>query len=184
MVNSDNYTRIPNEILEALYTYNLPPLYIKIALYVLRKTHGWGKPSDKISISKMARDMFKTRPRVSNAIRDMEASGILYVERVTNGKPPEMQVRNPKEWDKPVLLVEHVPLGEHVPSEAHNLCRTRHTPCAVEGTGTCAARGTHKRKERNYTKDTLQKKEPPAPEIDGYAPLTEEELIAGGWGFD
>lgn len=50
----DGYTRIANEILEALCCLNLSQNEIKLLLSVLRKTYGYGKKKDYISLSQFS----------------------------------------------------------------------------------------------------------------------------------
>lgn len=50
-VEEGEYTRIHNAILETLATARLSPLEFRIVLFVLRKTYGWNKKMDVISIT-------------------------------------------------------------------------------------------------------------------------------------
>ena len=50
------YMKFRNDIADALIRQGLPGAYMSVVLYVLRKTAGWDKPSDRISVSKMAKE--------------------------------------------------------------------------------------------------------------------------------
>ena len=71
----DNYTMIPNELLEAIYSYRLSPLHMQIMLYVIRKTYGFHKETDFITITKLASDLGRYRQDVSEAVRELEGMG-------------------------------------------------------------------------------------------------------------
>ena len=49
----DGYTRIANEILERLITINLSSYQTRVLLFVFRKTYGYGKKEDWISVSQI-----------------------------------------------------------------------------------------------------------------------------------
>ena len=81
----DNYTKFPNDILNALISSRLSALRFAIILYIVRKTNGWSKPSDAISVSKMAKEIGYSRRKVVGAVSDLEKMGILSVERNGSG---------------------------------------------------------------------------------------------------
>jgi len=49
----DGYTRIANEILEALVKRNLSPYESRVLWFIIRKTYGWQKKDDLISLSQI-----------------------------------------------------------------------------------------------------------------------------------
>ena len=112
----ENYTRVHNKILEALYESRFPGSHMAVILYILRKTYGWNKPSDRISISKMARETGYTRRWLVMIISDLEKMCVLEVTRNRNGIPHEMQLRPPEDWDKPVNCTSHEKCTTHVNS--------------------------------------------------------------------
>ena len=130
----DNYTKFPNDILDALIAYHLSGSYVAVVLYIVRKVNGWGKPSDAISVSKMAKQLGYSRRWIIGVVSDLEKMSILSVERNGSGRLSEMRVNDPEKWSKPVNCTSQEPVN----------C-TSHT------------------KERKIIKDTIQKKEPSAP---------------------
>lgn len=50
----NGYTRIANELLEALYCIRVPGEAMQILLFIVRKTYGFGKKEDRISLSQFA----------------------------------------------------------------------------------------------------------------------------------
>ena len=52
----DGYTQISNELLEALCWMNLSPYEWRVLLWILRKTYGWKKKTDWISLSQFSKE--------------------------------------------------------------------------------------------------------------------------------
>ncbi|MGP1148176.1 replication protein, partial [Serratia sp. CY49633] len=50
----DGYTRIANELLEAILRANLTARQLKIAFAIIRKTYGFGKKTDRITNTQIA----------------------------------------------------------------------------------------------------------------------------------
>ena len=53
-MDKDCFTKFPNSILEAIISGGFHGMQTAVLLYIIRKTYGWGKASDTISVSKMA----------------------------------------------------------------------------------------------------------------------------------
>jgi phage replication O-like protein O len=75
----DGYLRIANEIIDALCRYRLPGEEMQCLLVVLRKTYGYGKKEDAISLSQFALITGMKRPNVSRALTGLLSKKILYV---------------------------------------------------------------------------------------------------------
>jgi phage replication O-like protein O len=83
-VEDGGYTRIHNAILETLATARLSPLEFRLVLFVLRKTYGFQKKTDVISISQ-----FETcggsRPATVEAIQNLLRLKVLIRQGKRNG---------------------------------------------------------------------------------------------------
>jgi len=55
LMNKENYTKIPNEIIEVLAKTKLSNYEMRYIWFLLRKTYGWNKKSDYISNSQFVR---------------------------------------------------------------------------------------------------------------------------------
>jgi phage replication O-like protein O len=163
----DNYTKFPNDILDALIQYRLTAIQMTAALYVVRKVNGWGKPSDTISVSKMAKDTGYSRRKMVGAVGDLEKLGILSIERNGAGRLSEMRVNTPDDWDKPVTQWSHVTNRSQGPVGHRGVTQRS------QGGVTCRSQeGVTQRshtKERKIIKDTYQKKAAPPPENDDWS---------------
>jgi phage replication O-like protein O len=71
------YTRLPNWIIEQLPTVSAPA--VKIILLVARKTIGWNRARDAISLSQFESGTGITRPTIVKAIEELERAKILVV---------------------------------------------------------------------------------------------------------
>lgn len=165
----DNYTKFPNDILNALISSRLSALRFAIILYIVRKTNGWSKPSDAISVSKMAKEIGYSRRKVVGAVSDLEKMGILSVERNGSGKLSEMSVNSPDKWEQPVTLWSHVTAGSQGLIGHRGVTSGSQVGVTV-GSQVPVTSGSHTKERKEIYKDTSQKKEPPAPLF-----LTEEE---------
>lgn len=168
--NKDNYTPVPNDLLEALCWYkDMTNLQRRIVLYIIRKTYGWNKETDTVSISHMAVEIGATRAKVSIAVNDLAKSNIIKVGDAPNGKPKKMKVLPVSFWDKPVSYREHVPKREQEPVSKREQ--------GVFPTGNRNLYPTGNTQKKGNT--LIQKKEKKASPFSDYE-LTPEE-IAEGW---
>ena len=81
----NGFTAIANEIMEALYKANLPGQAFRLVLLVLRKTYGYQKKEDAISLSQMERETGIHHVRCSQLIKDLVLAQILTVSVNING---------------------------------------------------------------------------------------------------
>ena len=103
----DNYTRFPNAILEALISGRYTEMQITAVLYIVRKTYGWNKARDSISIKKMAEETGYARRAMLRTITQLEELNIISVERPGIGKTGTMSINSPDRWNKPVTTRSH-----------------------------------------------------------------------------
>jgi len=84
MENEDKkgfYTRIPNEVMEALSKIKLTLYEIRILLYIMRKTFGWGKDEDAVSLNQFVKETGITRRHVGRTLTCLEDKNIIKVYR-------------------------------------------------------------------------------------------------------
>jgi len=62
------YTIIPNEVLEAMSKQYLRPNQIKVLLFLIRKTWGWGKNSDFIALKQFSQELGIGKNKISEAL--------------------------------------------------------------------------------------------------------------------
>jgi phage replication O-like protein O len=76
-----SYTKIPNDYLEWLYQQELESSDLRILLFIYRKTIGWGKESDKISISQFVTNTKIPRRTIIYSLERLVLSNALVVEK-------------------------------------------------------------------------------------------------------
>jgi len=75
------YARIANELIEALSRINLSAYEWRVFFCVLRKTYGWNKGSDFVSISQLALGTGLKKSHVSRAKKALLTKNILHIDR-------------------------------------------------------------------------------------------------------
>ena len=94
-LSDPNWTQIPDEVLD----FMLPALSgaeLKVFLYILRRTYGFKRDADRITLSQLSTGIRKqdgtyldygtglSRRAVIDAIKALEAKGLVLVARATN----------------------------------------------------------------------------------------------------
>lgn len=77
----DGYTRIANELVEAMARGCPGFTEGQIIFCILRKTYGWNKKSDKISISQLVEMTGKSRRMIIYALQNLEAKKMITIVR-------------------------------------------------------------------------------------------------------
>jgi phage replication O-like protein O len=143
----DNYTKFPNEILEALMRYRLPGRrHLAVMLYIARMTYGWNKNRDYISIFKMASELGMKQPAASGIVSDLAKMGLIEIERVKHGRPSMIRITSPKYWEQPISSAGY-PTQEISPTEDMYLSPTGDTHLSPTGYNNLSSTGDTPNKE-------------------------------------
>jgi hypothetical protein len=175
----DNYTKFPNDILEALITTRFTSAQLTAVMYIVRKVNGWGKLCDVISVSKLAEETGYARNTMIGAVDDLEKMGVITIERHGFGRPSEMSVRDPKYWNKPVTSTSHVTSTSQVTVGYTPVTSTSQVPVTSRLQVPVTSR-LHT-KERKISKDTSQKKEEGPPLVSTREQQEELAPDSEGW---
>ena len=73
----NGYTHIANELLEALAKINLCAYERRVLLVIVRKTYGWHKSNDWISLSQLAMGTGIRKAHVCRTINSLKARNII-----------------------------------------------------------------------------------------------------------
>jgi len=89
MADLPTYTRIPNDIIEAMP--KLGNAELRVLLAIARKTYGWQKECDVISVSQLAKMTGLTSRNTQNAVVTLLEKGLITREDVLRaaGRQPE-----------------------------------------------------------------------------------------------
>ncbi len=77
IILGQRFTRVPNEILEALARTHLSPYESKIIFFIIRKTYGWNKTEDWISLSQIVEGTGIAKPNVSRTLNSLKRRNII-----------------------------------------------------------------------------------------------------------
>jgi phage replication O-like protein O len=102
----DGYTKIANELLDAIIKFDLGKRHYKIVFFVLRKTYGWNKKADVMSLSQIVTGTGLQRGHVCDCVNELSSMKVLLKREHRNGQLLELNKKY-KEW---VVL----PKREHV----------------------------------------------------------------------
>jgi phage replication O-like protein O len=146
----NGYTKIANELLEAICRIRLSDYEHRVFWFIIRKTYGYKKKEDWISQKQIAEDTGIVKQHVWRTIKKLLAKNMIIK---TNRKigiqkdysqwklPKQVTFKNKKKLPKQVTQVTHT----GYPSNPKRLQKVTHT-------------GVHKRKKENIQKKTIQKK--------------------------
>ena len=73
----DGYTRVANELLEAIARIKLCAYETKVLIFIIRKTYGWNKKTDWIALSQIAENTNILKPNVSRTLRSLKQRNII-----------------------------------------------------------------------------------------------------------
>lgn len=148
----NGHTRINHETMDKLLSLPLSLRELKVIFFVLRKTWGWGKKEDLISLTQMAEATHIARSDVSRAINALIAKRVLKVER-KSGRISRMSFNKDYEsWDLGVGDLPTVPKKREVLVIRQQGVGDLPTPALGSGVGDLPT--TKERKETIQKKDT------------------------------
>lgn len=93
----DGYTKIANELLDAIIRHDFSKRELKIVLFVLRKTYGWNKKADVMSLSQILSGTGIERTHAAKSINALTDNKVLLKQPHHNGQLLELNKKY-KEW--------------------------------------------------------------------------------------
>lgn len=78
-IENGNFTRIVNRTLEELVKVPLLGAELAIVLFVIRKTYGYNKTEDRISLSQFEEGVNRSRPTIVKALKNLQLVNILQL---------------------------------------------------------------------------------------------------------
>lgn len=97
---TNGFTKIANEIIEQLAKTELKGSEFAIILTILRKTYGFNKKEDKISVSQLQELIKLSRRTIIYNLQNLEAKNILVIKRERMGSRNEVNlIRFNKDYD-------------------------------------------------------------------------------------
>lgn len=85
-VENGNFTRIINPLIDALIKVPFKGCELAVAFFIIRKTYGFNKKEDEISLSQFENGIKKTRPSVVKALKNLKLVNIAKLVKTGNSK--------------------------------------------------------------------------------------------------
>jgi len=160
-----NFTRIPNDVLEALCTLNVSGNEMRILLYIIRRTYGFNRDFAEIPLSEIASAVGMLASHVSRALKKLSEMGLIERHSAKGMRPQTISLS-----EDFMQLPEMVTVTENDnPAIAEN----GNSPVAEIGNSTVAGNGNHTYKER---KKDIKERERKARGPYGFVLLSDDEF--------
>ncbi len=78
-LETGHFTRIINPLIESLISVPFKGCELALVLFVIRKTYGFGKTEDEISLSQFCVALHKTKPSIVKALKNLQLVNILIL---------------------------------------------------------------------------------------------------------
>lgn len=83
-LENGNYTRIVNRVIEELVKTPLLGAELAICLFIIRKTYGFNKKEDEISITQFEKGTGRSRPTIVKALKNLQLVNIVKLVKIGN----------------------------------------------------------------------------------------------------
>ena len=169
-IENGNYTRIHNAILEALAKTHLSGLELRAVMFLLRKTYGFQKKEDRISLGQWAEGLGKDRAErgnVANVLNSLVAKGIIYRAEQAGGVSLYSFNKRVAEWQEredvtSSAMPQHSSKDTAGAMPQHNEVLCQNIAGAMpEHSRSAMPQHTHKRKKETLTKEKKESALPP-----------------------
>ena len=95
----NGFTRIANELLEALCRVNIPASELRIMLFIMRRTYGFNRPSAEISLSEIGKAVGMRTAHVSRSLKKLRDSGMIEMTANSGIRPQILSiVKDYEKW--------------------------------------------------------------------------------------
>jgi phage replication O-like protein O len=93
----NGYTRLANELLDALIGAGLTSRQWAVVMAVVRKTYGFNKKSDEIGLSQLAQMTGIDKAHLSRTVRELETARVIHREAGVHGHKLSIN-KHHKQW--------------------------------------------------------------------------------------
>jgi len=176
-LENGNYTRIVNKILEELVKVPLLGAEMSICLFVIRKTWGFNKKTDKISITQFEKGVCRSRPTIVKALKNLKLFNILQLVKVGSHYNESSEWKFNKHYNSWVLIKVDNLVKTPLPVKIENLVKTPKlvkTPNLVKGRAKPSKENiknlvkTPKHTKDNTKDNTKEREKVPKELLEGY----------------
>lgn len=140
-VENGNFTRIVNPLIENLIKVPFKGCELAVALFIIRKTYGYQKKEDEISLSQICKGVDRSRPTVVKALENLKLVNIAKLVRIGDSKK-RSNIWGINKYSRDWKLVNIAKLVKTTRATS----KDGYTLTSKDGL-------THKRKKETYTKE-------------------------------
>ena len=158
---SNGYTRIPNELLEAICGCGLSGTEMRTVLYIIRRTYGYNRGFAELPLSEIGEAVGVQIPHVSRTLKHLEQIGIIE-RHVSKGVCPQTIsiVADSSKWGRESCQNEQLPKTSTVAKNGNDsINENGNSGIARIGNATVAKDGNGTYKEIN--KDIKEREKKP-----------------------
>lgn len=158
----NGYTRIANELLEAICRLNISGNEMRILLYIIRRTYGFNRTYAEMPLSEISAAVGMRKNHISEAIKKLSAKKIIELHPSKGPKPQTISiVKNYEEWAVESCIVLTFPKTGTVPENGNPIVPENRNPTVPEnGNHTVPENGNHTYKENKESIKERGKKIP------------------------
>lgn len=159
----DGYIKIANEIAEALMTINLSAYESRVLWFIFRKTYGFQKKTDWLSLSQFSDLIGLDRRLVHRAIKGLLSKGMLVIERDDGQRVKYGFQKDYTKWIKDTIKPSHGKKIQQIKENSAEL--SSKGMMSSKGMTTVIERDDELSSKGILTKETITKeiKDPPYP---------------------
>jgi len=97
----EKFTKFDNKVLDALIEYRIPGQEMKCLLFIIRKTWGYHKITDNISLSQFQKATGMDKSSISKALDRLKLKKVIIVGKNTNKKGKDYRINKKfQTWEK------------------------------------------------------------------------------------
>jgi len=85
-IENGNFTRILNSIIDNLFKIPFKGCEFEVAMFIIRKTYGFNKTEDQISLSQFCCGLNRSRPSIVKALKNLQLVNIVLLVKQGNSK--------------------------------------------------------------------------------------------------
>ena len=154
----DGYTAIANELLEALCKIRIPGESTQVFLTILRKTYGYKKVVDQISLSQFVAATGMKKPNICRALKQLQTLNVIKIDKLVsqNDNTYRVMYRINKHYDSWISEKRVQSRPETLSKRIINVIQNDNAPLS-KTIISVIQNDTHKRKKETTTNE---KKEP------------------------
>lgn len=157
-VENGDFTRIHNGIMGALYRAKFNGQEFQVLLFLLRKTYGWNKKEDQISLGQWTEATGILKPNVSTILTGLERKHVVYRKLGTGQMHVYGFNKYIEQWDASLFakdskrierMKKHQPLSTEIPLSTQ-------ITVTLPGNGVLSGQGTEPLSTQEHTKDSIK----------------------------